>query len=89
MSNSVKVVLGGIALMVTGGSAFLYSLGSGGGYGATLTFTLEPSFSWSDASCISWRNRTKRHNARWAARRYPDWGESQEARYSGRKSCCK
>jgi len=45
MSNSVKVVLGGIALMVTGGSAFLYSLGSGGGYGATLTFTLEPSFS--------------------------------------------
>ncbi len=38
MSNSMKLVLGGIALMVIGVSAFLHSLGSGGGYGATLTF---------------------------------------------------
>jgi hypothetical protein len=38
MSNSTKLVLGGIALMVIGVSAFLHSLGSGGGYGATLTF---------------------------------------------------
>jgi hypothetical protein len=38
MSNSMKLVLGGIALMVIGVFAFLHSLGSGGGYGATLTF---------------------------------------------------
>jgi hypothetical protein len=38
MSNSMKLMLGGIALMVIGVFAFLHSLGSGGGYGATLTF---------------------------------------------------
>jgi predicted Co/Zn/Cd cation transporter (cation efflux family) len=38
MSNSMKLVLGGIALMVIGVFAFLHSLGSGGEYGATLTF---------------------------------------------------
>jgi hypothetical protein len=38
MSNSTKLVLGGIGLMVIGVSAFIHSLGSGGGYGATLIF---------------------------------------------------
>ncbi len=38
MSNSTKLVLAGLALMVIGVSAFLHSLGYGGGYGATLTF---------------------------------------------------
>jgi hypothetical protein len=38
MSNSMKLVLGGIALMAIGVFVFLHSLGSGGGYGATLTF---------------------------------------------------
>ena len=38
MSNPAKLVLGGIALMIIGVSAFLHSLGSGGGYGATLIF---------------------------------------------------
>ena len=38
MSNTTKLVLGGIAVMIIGVSAFLHSLGSGGGYGATLTF---------------------------------------------------
>jgi hypothetical protein len=38
MSNPTKLVLGGIVLMVIGVSAFLHSVGSGGGYGATAIF---------------------------------------------------
>jgi hypothetical protein len=38
MSNSTRLVLGGIGLMVIGVSAFLHSLGLGGGYGATAIF---------------------------------------------------
>jgi hypothetical protein len=38
MSNSTKLVLGGIGLMAIGVSAFLHSLGSGGGYGAAAIF---------------------------------------------------
>jgi hypothetical protein len=38
MSNPTKLVLGGIALMIIGVSAFFHSLASGGGYGGTLIF---------------------------------------------------
>lgn len=38
MSNSTKLVLGGIGLMVIGVADFLHSIGWGGGYRATATF---------------------------------------------------
>ena len=38
MSNSTKLVLAGIALMVIGVADFLHSIGWGGGYRATATF---------------------------------------------------
>jgi|CZKR01.1.fsa_nt_gi hypothetical protein len=63
MSNSMKLVLGGISLMVIGVSAFLHSLGSGGGYGATLTFVAGAVVFM--IGCVKYflKKRTKHHNA--------------------------